>query len=75
MPVVNVKVDRLLALTVQVVALTVGDDGIYPHCTLVGHAEIEGGDVRWYGDTYVVGIDMGQYRLLLSILGSSRTGC
>ena len=70
MPVVKVEIDGIVALAVQLVAVAVGNDGIDAQGRLVGHAEIEWGDIDGYGDTDVVGVDIGLCGLLLRIAHS-----
>ena len=67
MPVVKVEIDGVVALTVQFVSVTVGNDGIDAQGCLVGHIEVERGDIDGYGDTDVVGVYIGLCGLLLRV--------
>ena len=67
MPVVKVEIDGIVALAVQLVAVAVGNDGIDALGRLVGHAEVERGDIDGYGDTDVVGVYVGLCGLLLRV--------
>ena len=74
MPVVKVEVGGLLALAMQLVPVTVGNDGINKRSFLVSHAEVERSNVHRYSDAEVVGIDLRQTGLLPCIadgLGSA----
>ena len=67
MPVVKVEIDGVVALTVQFVSVTVGNDGIDALDRLIGHIEVERGDIDGNGDTNVVGVYVGLCGLLLRV--------
>ena len=66
-PVVEVEIGRRPTLAVQAVAVAVGDDSIDEQGIVIGHREVERGDIDRYGDADIVGIDGWLVRLLLSI--------
>ena len=74
MPVVDVEVDRFLALTVQTVPMAIGNDGIDTQCCLICHVETERCYIHGYSDTEVVGIDPGLFCLLPGIADGLVTG-
>ena len=66
-PVVEVEIGRRPTLAVQAVAVAVGNDSIDEQGIVVGHREVERGDIDRYGDADIVGIDGWLVRLLVSI--------
>ena len=74
MPVVHVEVNGFLALTVQVVPVTVGDDGIDTQCCLICQTKAKRSNIYGYGDTEIIGIDGWQNVLLLCIADSFGAG-
>jgi hypothetical protein len=67
MPVVNVKIDGFFALAVKAITVDISDHSINTQSLLVSHIETKRGNIHGYGDTQVIGIDLGQNILLLCI--------
>ena len=70
MPVIDVEFNRFFALAMQVVSMTVGNDGINEQCRLICHIETEWSYIHGNSDTEVIRIDLRQNILLLGILDS-----